>query len=178
MKTVCYDLTSLNKETLELKRCPYCHSDVQTRETESSAASHAFHQTACKPVVSTHLSECSQCDWWLVREQRLDQELYVPLLEDLIVMEAFTKDPPKPRKTSGKGSTAPWEQVLSDASFWANAGPTPSLEAVQLFGTAQMLLPNMGSGFKKGVFNKAKSLAPVLIPILIIILIGLIGTFL
>ncbi|MDQ6965408.1 MAG: hypothetical protein Q9M23_00605 [Mariprofundaceae bacterium] len=177
MKTICYDHTSLNKASLELKRCPYCHSVVQTRETEPSAASHAFQQRASKPVVSTHLSECSQCAWWLVREQRLDHELYVPLLEDLIVMEAFQKDPLKPRKTSDKAGTAPWEQVLSDTSYWANAEPTPPVEAVQLFGTAQMLLPNMGSGFKKGVFAKLKSLAPVLIPILIIILIGLIGTF-
>jgi len=53
-----------------------------------------------------------------------------------------------------------------------------SVEAVQLFGTAQMLLPNMGGSFKKGVFDKVKSLAPIFIPILIIILIGLIGTFL
>ncbi|MDQ6965434.1 MAG: hypothetical protein Q9M23_00745, partial [Mariprofundaceae bacterium] len=125
-----------------------------------------------------HLSECSQCVWWLVREQRLDRELYVPLVDDLIVMEAFKKDPPKPRKALAKASTAPWERVLSDTSYWANAEPTSSLEAVQLFGTAQMLLPNMGSGFMKGVFDKAKSLAPVLIPILIIILSGLIGTFL
>jgi len=178
MKTVCYDLTSLNKENLELKRCPYCHSDLQTQEIEPSAASHAFHREASKPVISTHLTECSQCNWWLVREQRLDHELYAPLVEDLIVMEAFKKDPPKPRKALAKGSTAPWEHVLSDTLYWANAEPTPSVEAVQLFGTAQMLLPNMGRGFKKSLFDKVKSLAPVLIPILIIILIGLIGTFL
>ncbi|MDX8407121.1 MAG: hypothetical protein R8L58_01925 [Mariprofundaceae bacterium] len=108
----------------------------------------------------------------------MDNELYAPLLEDVIVMEAFREDPPKPRKALPKGGTAAWQHALSDASCWLKAEPTPSVEAVQLFGTAQMLLPNLGGASREDMVEKLKSLAPVLIPILIIILIGLIGSFL
>ncbi len=178
MKTVCYDLTSLNRKNLELKRCPYCHAALQSSEKEHSAAAQTFCQEASAPAVSTQLIECSECAWWLIREQRRDEELYAPLVDDLIVMEAFQKDPLKPRKALAKGQTAVWEKVLSDPSYWMNAEPTPSVEAVQLFGTAQMLLPNIGGASREDVADKLKSLAPVLVPILIIILIGLIGTFL
>jgi len=177
METVCYELTSLNRVSLEFKRCPYCHCELKTLETGPSEASQAFSQQASKPAVSTHLTECVRCDWWVVREQRLDHALYSPLLEDLIVMEAFKKEPLKPRQALAKGVTARWELVLSDTSYWANSVPTPSIDAVQLFGTAQMLLPRIGGASRADVLDRVKSLAPVLIPILIIISIGLIGTF-
>jgi len=178
MNTVCYDLTSLNRAKLVLKRCPYCHSELHTRDVEPSAASQVFHQKASRPEISTHLAECSQCAWWVLREQRRDQEHYAPLVEDLMVMEAFQKEPLKPRKALAKSAIAPWERALGDASLWENVEPTPPVEAVQLFGTAQMLLPNIVNASREDVFNKVKSLAPYLIPILIIILIGVIGTFL
>ncbi len=178
MNTVCYDIISLHRKNLELKQCPYCHSDLETRAVGPSAASQAFGQEAARAEISTNLSECTQCVWWALREQRFDEELYAPLVEDLIVMEAFQKEPLRPRKALPKGTTAAWERVLSDTSYWQNAEPTPPVEAVQLFGTAQMLLPNIGGASKADVLDKFKSLAPVSIPILIIILIGLIGTFL
>jgi len=180
MKTICYDIISFNRKKLELKKCPDCHAYLKTREVDHSEASQVFFQKASIPVVSTNLIACPDCGWWAVRELRLDNELYYPPVEEFMVMDASKIDSDKPgvRATSGQGGSTPWEQVLTDKAYWSNCEVMSSRDAVELFGSAQMLLPKMTNLSGKNVFSRIKSLAPVLFPILVIILIGLIGTFL
>jgi len=179
MKTVCYDIISFNRKKLELKKCPYCHADLRTREVDHSAASREFYQNASKPVVSTRLIACPDCSWWAVRELRLDNELYYPPVEEFIVMGAkIDSDKPEACAVSDQSGSSRWERVLTDKACWENCEVMSSRDAVQLFGSAQMLLPKISGISGKDVFDRIKSLAPVLFPILVIILIGLIGMFL
>ncbi|MDQ6982955.1 MAG: hypothetical protein Q9M08_08155 [Mariprofundus sp.] len=180
MKTICYDIISFNRKKLELKKCPDCHSNLKTCDLDHSEASRVFCQKASMPVISTKLIECSDCGWWAVRELRLDNELYYPPVEEFIVMDASKIDSDKPgfRTVSKQDGPAPWEQVLTDKVYWGNCEIMSSRDAVELFGSAQMLLPKISGISGKGVVNRVKSFAPVLFPILVIILIGLIGMFL
>ncbi len=180
MKTICYDIISLNRKKLELKRCPSCHAGLKVREVDHSEASRSFYQKASKPVISTNLIECPDCGWWAVRELRLDNELYYPPVEEFIVMDASNINFDKPDFCMALEHDGPvsWEQVLIDKEYWKNCELISSRDAVQLFGSAQMLLPNITRSSGKDVFSRVKSLAPVLFPILVIILIGLVGMFL
>ncbi len=180
MKTICYDIISFNRKKLELKKCPYCYSELKTRDVDHSEASREFFQKASMPVISTNSIECHDCGWWAVRELRLDNELYYPPVEEFIVMDASKIDSDKPGflATSEQNGFAPWEQVLTDKAYWSNCVVMSSRDAVELFGSAQMLLPKTKNLSGKVVFNRIKSLAPVLFPILVIILIGFIGMFL
>jgi len=173
METVCYDIITLNRKKLVFKKCLYCQSDLKTRQVDHSEASRAFTQTAAKPVISTHLTECPYCGWWAVRELREDNALYSPPVEEFIVMDASktVSAKPAPRGMLPQNAPAPWEQVLTNKAYWAKSEPIPSRHAVELFGTAQMLLPKGPS--REAVLDRLKSYAPVLYPILIIIFIAL-----
>jgi len=179
MKTICYDIISFNRKKLQLKKCPHCHADLNTRDVDHSEASRKFYQKASRPVISTHAITCPDCGWWAVRELRLDNELYYPPVEEFIVMDASGIDSDKSGfHTAEQSDPAPWERVLADKAYWSNCQAMSSRDAVELFGSAQMLLPKISGISGKDVSNRVKSLAPVLFPILIIILIGLVGMFL
>jgi len=166
VKTVCYDIISLHKKNLALKKCPSCHADLHSREVDHSQASDEFCHTASTPVISTHLITCTHCDWWAVREQREDRELYYPPVQDIIMMAAGNIDSDKPERHP------PEEQILNQAC-WANPDPIPPTLAVQLFGTAQMLLPAITRSSGTDIWDKVKSAAPILLPVLFIILVAI-----
>jgi len=168
MNIVCYDISSLIRKNLVLKTCPSCHADIETRDVEPSQASRAFDQQASKPVISTSLSQCPDCGWWAVRELRSDDALYHPPVESFILVGAVKQGGGKRKKES-----APWEQVLADKVYWKNTEPMQSTQAIELFGSAQMLLPNVSSVSGHDVFDKIKSAAPIVLPILFIILIAI-----
>jgi len=164
MKIVCYDISSLIRKGLALKKCPCCQVSLTSRAMKCSQASRAFEQSASDPVISTYLIECPDCSWWAVRELRSDDALYNPPVEEFIVMQAFKKNTGKRENDS-----APWEQVLADQKHWKNPVAIQSTDAIELFGSAQMLLPNMNSISGQDVFDRLKSVAPILFPILVVI---------
>ncbi len=167
MNIVCYDISSLIRKNLVLKTCPSCHADIETRDVEPSQASRAFDQQASKPVISTSLSQCPDCGWWAVRELRSDDALYHPPVEAFVVVAA--------KQEGGKrgNKSVTWEQVLTDEAYWKNPNPMQSTEAIALFGSAQMLLPNISSLSGQDIFDRMKSAAPIVLPILFIILIAI-----
>ncbi|MDQ7000020.1 MAG: hypothetical protein Q9M12_03925 [Mariprofundus sp.] len=95
-------------------------------------------------------------------------------------MDASGIDADKPgfHTAAEQSDPAPWELVLTDKAYWSNCEVMSSRDAVELFGSAQMLLPKISEISGTDVFNRITSLAPVLFPILVIILIGLIGIYL
>jgi len=119
------------------------------------------------PVISTDLITCSDCNWWAVREQREDRDLYYPPVDDVILMAAGKVNADKPEHHPAV------EQLLSDQACWANPDPIPSTQAVQLFGTAQMLLPAITRSSGIDLWDKLKSAAPVLLPVLFVILVAI-----
>jgi len=164
MKIVCYDISSLIRKKLALKKCPCCQVSLTSCAIESSQASRPFEQNASVPVISTYLMQCPDCSWWAVRELRSDDALYDPPVEEFIVMQAFKKNTGK-----GENDSAPWEQVLADQKHWKKSVPIQSSDAIELFGSAQMLLPNINSISGQDVFDRMKSVAPILFPILVVI---------
>jgi len=160
----CYDISSLIRKKLELKTCPSCQAGLARREVEHSQASVVFKQNASVPVISTYLSQCQDCGWWAVRELRADDALYYPPVEAFIVMDASMQGTGK-----RENDAEPWLQVLADKTYWENAVPIQSSEAIEIFGSAQMLLPQLNSLSGQGVFDKIKAIAPILFPILVII---------
>lgn len=167
MKTVCYDIISLHKNNLALKTCPACQADLHHREVDHSKASDEFCRTASMPVISTDLITCTHCNWWAVREQREDRDLYYPPVDDVIILAAGKIDTDQPEHHP------PVEKILSDQASWANPDPIPSTQAVQLFGTVQMLLPAITRSSSIDIWNKLKSAAPVLLPVLFVILVAI-----
>jgi len=173
MKTICYDIISLHRQNLVLKNCPSCQSELESCQVEHSQASQAFCQKASKPVISTNFISCAQCGWWVVREQRNDDELHHSLVEDFIVIDRSNQNSSrlnKDRKNIANGESDAWKQILGDQTFWEPSTPMSSTGAVQLFGPAQMLLPNMASISMADVKGKLKVLAPIIFPIVVIIL--------
>ncbi|PIW47489.1 MAG: hypothetical protein COW18_08855 [Zetaproteobacteria bacterium CG12_big_fil_rev_8_21_14_0_65_54_13] len=176
MQTICYDIISLKRKKLTLKKCQYCNSDLQTHAVDHSADSRAFDEKTEQALVTTTAVACPHCGWWAVRELREDVALYSPAVEELIVMDASKTVSAKPAPRAPaveKSGPPPWEKVVADTAYWAKPETIPSREAVLLFGTAQMLLPNIGSGSGAAAWEKLKSYAPVLYPILIIAFIAL-----
>lgn len=173
MKTVCFNIMSLSRKKLELKRCPSCYSALTTREVDHSGASRAFYQTATTPVIITSLAECPQCGWWAIREQRLDDASYYPPTEDFIITDASIKEDAVANDAPSQKHSVTWEKVLADKTYWANAEAISSRDAVQLFGPAEMLMPKIGLPSREVVLDRVKSLAPILFPILILILIAI-----
>jgi len=178
MKTICYDIISLHRQNLVLKNCPSCQSVLEAREVEPSQASRVFCQKAAKPVISTHAISCARCGWWVVREQRYDDALHHSLLEDFIVIDRSIQDSSrlnahnlnKARKNLANRKSDTWKKILADQVFWEPSSPMSSTEAVQFFGPAQMLLPDVGSISIADVMDKLKALAPIIFPIVVIIL--------
>jgi len=108
-----------------------------------------------------------------VREQRNDDELHHSLVEDFIVIDRSNQNSSrlnKDRKNIANGESDAWKQILGDQTFWEPSTPMSSTGAVQLFGPAQMLLPNMASISMADVKGKLKVLAPIIFPIVVIIL--------
>jgi len=167
MKPICYDISSLIRKKPELKTCPSCQAILNHREVEHSRASRAFEEKASQPVVSTCFHHCPDCGWWAVRELRADHELYDPPVEEFIVLDAV-----KNSASGCKGDAALLERILADNGCWKNPVPIPSTDAIELFGSAQMLLPNLSTPSRDAVFDRVKSIAPILLPILFIILIA------
>ncbi|MDX8404711.1 MAG: hypothetical protein R8K50_01005 [Mariprofundus sp.] len=168
MKITCYDIISLTRKELELQKCPCCHTTLETSAVEQSQAAQAFVKQAAQPVITTHRFNCPYCGWWAVRELRADDALYHPPVEEFIVMDVSKPIDAKPAAPAAGPLDAPWEKVLSDRLCWANAEIIPSKVAVQLFGSAQMLLPKFSSPSGTSLFARLKSYAPILYPILII----------
>jgi len=166
MKIICYDISSLIRKKLALKKCPSCQASLKSRAVEHSQASHAFEQKVSVPVISTCLNQCPDCGWWALRELRADDELYDPPVEEFIVMGTSEKGAARLR------DAASWEQILADEVYWENPVPIQSTDAIELFGSAQMLFPNIRSLSRQGVFDRIKSVAPILFPILLIIVIA------
>ncbi|TLS66149.1 hypothetical protein FEF65_11190 [Mariprofundus erugo] len=173
MQTVCFDIIALNRKQLTLNKCPCCQAELDSRELEPSSASAAFCRQAGKPLVTTSLSTCNGCGWWAVRELREDHAMYHPPVEEWLVMDASKMTEPSPHARKSKDCTAPWEKVLADEGFWAPAVAIPSKDAVLLFGAAQMLLPKLTTPSKDAVGDKIRFLAPILFPLLVILLIAL-----
>jgi hypothetical protein len=164
MKIVCYDISSLIRKKLALKKCPCCQGRLTSRVMECSQASRAFEQSASDPVISTYLFQCPDCSWWAVRELRSDDALYDPPVEEFIVMQAFKKNMGKRERDA-----EPWKQVLADQKHWKKPAPIQSADAIELFGSTQMLLPDINSISGQDVFDRIKSVAPILFPILVVI---------
>ena len=167
MKTVCYDILSLHKNNLALKTCPACQAELCHRDVDHSLASDEFCQTAADPVISTHLITCSHCNWWALREKWEDRELYAPSVSDMIMMEEGSIDADKPAQHPSV------EQLLRDQTCWKNPDFISSTLAVQLFGSAQMLLPSLPHASGSEIWNKIKSAAPIVLPVLFIILVAI-----
>ena len=167
MKIVCYDISSLIRKKLVLKTCPSCHADLATRDMEPSQASRAFQEQVSKPAISTSLGQCPDCGWWAVRELRSDDALYYPPVEAFILVDARKQGGGKRKKES-----APWERVLADEVYWQCPVTIQSTQAIELFGSAQMLLPDISSVSGSNVFDRMKSAAPIVLPILLIMLIA------
>jgi len=168
MKIVCYDISSLIRKKLVLKTCPSCHADLETRDMEPSQASLAFQQQVSKPAISTSLSQCPDCGWWAVRELRSDDALYYPPVEAFVLVGAVKQGGGKRKKES-----APWEQVLAEEVYWQGPIPIQSTQAIELFGSAQILLPNISSLSGSNMLDRMKSAAPIVLPILFFILIAI-----
>jgi len=164
MKTVCYDISSLIRKKLTLKKCPSCRMGLTSRAVEGSPAAGAFERNASVPVISTFLSQCSGCGWWAVRELHSDDALYDPPVEAFIVVGDATQG-----ASRQGGHAAPWERVLADPKYWKHPVPIQSTDAIKLFGSAQMLLPNINSISGQAVFDRIKSVAPILFPVLVVI---------
>jgi len=160
----CYDISSLIRKKLELKTCPSCQASLTIREVECSQASAVFKQNASDPVISTNLNQCPDCGWWAVSELRADDALYYPPDESFIVVDAS-------RQSAGKrqDEAEPWRQVLADKTYWENADPIQSSDAIELFGSAQMLLPQLNNFSGQDIFDRIKAAAPIVLPILVII---------
>jgi len=175
MQTICYDIISLKRKKLTLKKCQFCNSDLQTHAVDHSVDSRAFDEKTEQAVITTTAVSCPHCGWWAVRELREDLALYSPPVEEFIVMDTSKTVSAKPaaRATPVQSAPPPWEKILADTACWAKPETIPSREAVLLFGSAQMLLPNIGGASREAVWDKLKSYAPVLYPILIIIFIAL-----
>jgi len=166
MKIICYDISVFIKRKLALENCPCCQTSLKSRGVEHSQASRVFVQEASAPVITTSLSQCSACGWWAVRELRADDALYHPPVKEIIIMCTPKKD-----KFRLKNDAVSWEQVLVDEAYWQDSVAIQSREAVELFGPTQMLLPNILSFSRQEVFDKMKSVAPILLPILVVLLI-------
>lgn len=169
MKTVCFNIMSLSRKKLELKRCPSCYTALTAREVGHSEASHTFYQAATTPVIITSLTECPQCGWWAIREQRLDDASYYPPTEDFIITDASIKEDAVADEARSQQHSVTWEKVLAEKTYWTNAEAISSRDAVQLFGPAEMLMPKIALPSREVMLDRAKSLAPILFPILILI---------
>ena len=173
MKTVCFNIISLSRKKLQLKRCPSCYNALTTREVDQSQASQAFYETATTPVIITSLAECPKCGWWAIREQRLDDASYSPLTEDLIITDASIKEDVRADESPSQKHSVTWKAVLADKTYWANEETISSRDAVQLFGPTEMLMPKIAIPSREVLLEKLKSLAVILFPILIFILIAI-----
>jgi len=171
MKTICYDLVSLHRKQLELNICPCCRAKLESREVAPAKASQVFAEQAAKPEIVTHYIGCPACAWWAIREQRLDHGLYHPPVQDLIVMEAGWRD--AAQTVVKRNTETVIEQMLGNQACWLDAEVIPSRDAVELFGTVQMLMPGTGMPDKSVLMDKLKSAAPVLFPIVVILLFAL-----
>jgi len=125
----------------------------------------AFIKKTGNPEVTTLGVQCLDCGWWAVRERHLDNDMYDPPVADTIIMDDSGAGGSK-----GIKDAAPWDKVLTDTSYWNCAEVIPSKDAVLLFGTAQMLLPNPESFTSEAVFDKLKSILPILFPVAVILL--------
>ena len=175
MKTVCYDIISLANKQPELKTCPRCESELHMEPVQASQDAAAFMQQAGQAEVVTELARCKACDWWAVRERRMDHALYHPPVADLIVLEASglqVEQPAAKRNRKARaGKAAPWQCVLDDTICWKAPQVISSAEAVQLFGSAQMLLPKLAMPPANAIVERLKSMLPILLPLLVIALI-------
>lgn len=168
MKTISYDMKSLNRKTLELKKCPFCQTELSVSELEHSDDGRLFIERTNSPVVTTFGVQCPACGWWAVRERHLDHDMYNPLVSDIVVMADVLLEGARP----SKGAVA-WAEVVADKACWQGAEDIPAKEAVLLFGTAQMLLPNAEAFSKEAMLDKLKSMGPILFPIGVILLFAL-----
>jgi len=164
MKNGCYDISSLIRKKLTLKKCPDCQMGLTSRAIEHSQASRTFEQNAAVPVISTSLGQCADCGWWAVRELRSDDALYDPPVEEFIVIGDA-----KQAAVGAKGDAVPWERVLAGQQYWKHPVPIQSTDAIKLFGSAQILLPNIDSVSGQDVLERIKSAAPILFPVLVVI---------
>ena len=168
MKTISYDIISLSRKTLVLNKCLHCQAELLVNELEHSDDAKTFIDNTDNPEVSTLGVQCPDCGWWAVRERCLDKDMYDPPVADIIIMDA--SDPGGSKAIKG---AAPWDNVIADKAHWDRAEVIPSKDAVLLFGTAQMLLPNPGTFSRDAMLDKLKSLAPILFPIIVILLFAL-----
>ncbi len=167
MKIICYDISVFIKRKLVLQHCPCCQTSLKSRAVEHSQASRAFVREASVPVITTSLSQCPDCGWWAIRELYADDALYHPPVKEIIVM-----CPPILDRDRLKNDAVSGEQVLLDEAYWKDPVAIQSKETVELFGPTQMLLPSTLRFSRQEVFDRIKSIAPILFPLLVVIAIA------
>ncbi|MDQ6993509.1 MAG: hypothetical protein Q9M31_08535 [Mariprofundus sp.] len=168
MQTICYDIISLHRKNLVLNECPHCHETLLLHEVDHSTASLAFCQQAALPEVFTEAFQCPGCGWWAVRELCSDNDLYHPPVQEFIVMRDDHCKAPLRRDEPDQ-----WDDILNDHSLWEHPEVIPSKQAVFLFGTKQLLLPKLAAISKDGLLDRVKGMAPILFPLIVILLIAL-----
>ncbi len=119
LNTICYAIHDFFQIAPELKKCPQCSGKLNFQDVYNSKFSEYFKNAALIPGVETLLIRCSKCEWWAVREMRIDFE--APRGDmDYIVMVC----PPKFSASLEhltpipKDDPAPWDKVLSNEEYW------------------------------------------------------------
>ena len=126
---ICYAIRPLFFESPLLTICPHCQGALLGREINPTRGGERFQESATIPLLETRLYECRACDWWAVRETRIDCELDDGATDYLLV--------PLERQ-SDELTFAPWEQLVDETSCWAASRPMTLEEAIFIFGESEV----------------------------------------